>query len=202
MIRERKQLSYINFNVRKIMSKKGLGQSGIAHDALAIGIVVVLVISSIGFYVSSRAKNRAHAISGNQWCVESTVLGQACLNAWNGGPFVRVYIHRGQPNNYFDLRNNSGDIYNLRATGTSNTRWNNQCIGDAYNNRDLASIKYQTSLDSCGVGWGTNFTVEICSNGVAFKNVHSGKYLAPGDFGNGAPFVLNGTKSAGCFDEF
>jgi hypothetical protein len=185
---------------KKKYFKKFPKRVGLTRKVLFLGLAFVLVVGGVGYYTTTRARNRVLAASGFEYCVES-IFGQACLNAWNGGPFVNVYTHRGVANNYFEVlqENNDDDI--IKATGTSNARWNGQCIGDAYNNSNLQAINYETSLDPCGSGWGTYFTEYSCTGGgTAFKDVHSGKFLAPGNFSNGANFTLNGpTPSSGCF---
>jgi hypothetical protein len=191
-------------NLKRYVSKSDM--AGFAHQVLIMAIAVILIISGIGYYVSTRPKNnRALAIAGEEWCVESGTLGQACLNARIGGPLVHIYIHRGQPNNYFDFQQR-GDYYVLMATGTTNPRWHNQCIGNAYNKPDTTT----TSLNPCGSGWGTNFIdykncKDIYGNtGIEWKNVHSGKFLAPGNSPGGyqsnTPFILNGPET--CFTIF
>lgn len=137
----------------------------------------------------------AHAGTGFQWCYETG--GQACLNAWNGGPWVKVYTSRGVVNNDFTLvLNHAYNKYQLEFTGNGTS---GACIGDAYNDPNNG----YTSLDPCGftggAGWGTLFDLGSCgSNARCFKNVHwsavQGRddYLGPvNNYGNGSNFVLN-----------
>jgi hypothetical protein len=186
-------------------------KAGVSRGMMAVAAAVVLTIGGVGYYASTQLSNRAQASSSRQYCIKS-LSGLACLNAWNGGPYVNVYQHTGAINNYFWWHKAYNGHYMLTATGTYNTRWNGQCIGDASNNPSF----YDTSLDQCpstltsaGGGWGTNFYPPVnCSNaygsGIAFRNVHTGYYLAPGDYQNGAAWNLGGTGPASdyCFTTY
>jgi hypothetical protein len=141
----------------------------------------------------------AHAASGNQICY-SNPIGQhyACLNAWNGGPFVKVYT-LGAGNNDFTMINLGGGNVGLEDSGDN--PWASNCVGDAYNDQNHAD----TSLDACGSGWGTNFTTSTsgCPAGwIAFHNNHWNAWLGPPDsYGNGSPFYLNKPNKI-CFEFF
>jgi hypothetical protein len=139
----------------------------------------------------------AYAGTGFQWCYEYS--GQACLNAWGGGPWVRVETSKGLTNNDFTLvYNHAYGAYELEFTGNGTS---DQCIGDAYNE----SGNGYASLDPCGftggAGWGTLFSLGSCgSTARCFKNLHwSGlqgrdDWLGPvSNWTNGSNFVLNST---------
>jgi len=141
----------------------------------------------------------AAAASGNQICYSNPPgTGYACVNAWNGGPFVKVYT-LGAGNNDFTMISLGNGNYGLKDTGNNN--WAGNCVGDAYNDPNRAD----TSLNACGSGWGTNFTTSTsgCPAGwIAFHNNHWNGWLGPPDsYGNGSPFYLNkGAKI--CFEFF
>jgi hypothetical protein len=128
--------------------------------------------------------------------------GSACLNAWNGGPFIYVYTAYGaEPDDEFGIHTlSNGNVY-IEFTGGGS--WNKHCVGDAYNDPDYVT----TSLDACPTnsnsgGWGTNFTESACGNegGIAFKDIHGKGYLYPLSDSNGESFYLNGSSSTShCF---
>ncbi|HSW80600.1 MAG TPA: hypothetical protein VLG47_07525 [Candidatus Saccharimonadales bacterium] len=163
---------------------------------VAVTTTAIVLASGLGLTVGS---STAFAASGNQYCTTGTV---ACLNAWNGGPFVNVYTAHGTSNNDFTLGYiNSTQSYYLKYTGGG--AWNGRCIGDAYND---PTINY-TSLDTCPTetnsgGWGTNFTISTnCANdGFAFHNNHWNKWLKPGGSHNGDPFYFTSTTPV-CFQD-
>ena len=148
----------------------------------------------------------AHAQgSGNQW-----YYGGAWINAWNGGPWVKVYLnssHGGGSNDDFTLISNGGH-WQLEFTGNGPSGY---CIGDAYNDPNHAD----TSLNPCGgvigggpYGQGTGFIIsQPCGKGsYAFENEHwtsvirEPAFLGPPDgFTNGSLFWLNNANLAYCF---
>lgn len=157
---------------------------------------VLLIATATVLGISGWLAAPAHAASGDQWCYQTG--GQACVNAWSGGPFVKVYTSRGVVNNDFTL------IYNTNAQGyqlefTGGGAWNGYCVGDEYNDPNNG----YTSLDPCGLnggeGWGTVFTTQTCaSNAICFINrhwsglQHRNDWLGPvNNWGNGSEWVLN-----------
>ena len=151
-----------------------------------------LVVGLTGIFAPN-----ALAGTGNEWCLTSTA--SKCINAWGGGPFVKLATgHLTGPNNDFTVVGAGGGNVTLRFSGNSSWADGQHCIGDAFNDPDRAD----TSLDICnGVdyGWGTLFTVggSGCPIGYSwFHNNHWGGYLGPQDSNtNGSPFYLNkGTK--------
>jgi len=150
--------------------------------------------------VSTVFTSSASAGTGNEWCMTST--NSKCINAWGGGPFVKLYTGQGGgANSDFTSLGLSGHIV-LQFTG--NSGWAGRCIGDAYNDPRNPSV----SLDDCGFsgsgGWGTLFTFGSsgCPSGyVWYQNVHWTGYLGPQDPNtNGSPFYLNRGKT--CFKAF
>lgn len=156
----------------------------------AVAAVLGAMFLGVGLSVTP-----AHAGTGFQFCYETG--GQACLNAWNGGPWVKVYTSRGVVNNDFTLvLNHAYNKYVLEFTGNGTS---DECVGDAYNDPNNG----YTSLDSCGftgnAGWGVLFDLGSCgSNARCFKNVHwssvqgRNDWLGPvNNYTNGSNFVLN-----------
>jgi hypothetical protein len=157
-----------------------------ARKVLVLGSAAVLAV--VAFAVSPWGMPGSHAYSGNQWCAKSGYGTLACLNAWSGGPWVKV-SGRGAANNYFNLiQDGTGNSY-FKFTGPGN--WYNHCIGDAYNDPNQ---KHLSSLNPCGRGWGTYFNAyTACDNytGWTFKNVHSGKFLSLSGFTSGSSVYLD-----------
>jgi hypothetical protein len=145
-----------------------------------------------------------------QWC--DTNGGTACLNAWGGGPWVNVETagpETGDINQEMFLVNENGNTSgsgNNQIVFIGNDSWDDQCIGDAYNNPGYAD----TSLDPCAnsyfgttAGWGTQMTVGTsgCPSGEAwFHDNHWNGYLAPANGDpNGSHFYLN-DQTKTCFE--
>lgn len=142
----------------------------------------------------------AFAGTGNQWAYEFS--GPAYLNAWGGGPWVKVWESPGTPNNDFTLvYNHAYGAYQLEFTGYGAS---GECIGDAYNDPNNG----YTSLDPCGftggAGWGTLLDLWPGCTGASrcFQDAHwSAKqnrpdFLGPPNgFGNGTTFILNSTTA-------
>lgn len=139
--------------------------------------------------------NPAYAGTGNEWCIFND--GSHCINAWGGGPFVKLYTGvGGGSNSDFTLFGSGNGHVILKFTGNSSWADGMHCVGDAFNDPNNAS----TSLDVCNTGtqnfgWGTLFDPASSScgiNQVALRNVHWGGYLGPNDVNtNGSPFYLN-----------
>jgi hypothetical protein len=150
-----------------------------------IGALVGAILLPIGVVLATGIPEAsASTIIGHEYCI-----GNDCLNAWNGGPWVNVYTGgpHGTPNNYFtDICDSNTNICEIVDTGGN--AWAGKCIGDAYNESGQAD----TSLDGC-TGWGTSFKEITCSLfSVAFYNVHWGGYLGPPSGAvNGSHWYLN-----------
>lgn len=154
-----------------------------------------LLLATAGLLLGAGAgaATAAYAGTGNEWCI--TAGGAKCINAWSGGPFVKLYTGvGGGANSDFDLFSSGNGHVVLRFTG--NSGWAGNCVGDASNDPNQAS----TSLDQCDIsgqhfGWGTLFDPASGScpvNRVALRNVRWGGYLGPQDQNtNGSPFYLN-----------
>jgi len=118
----------------------------------------------------------------NQWCAGSSNL---CLNAWGGGPLVKVYSP-GVTNNNFQVVGSGYDQLEFANT--------NYCIADNNNNpSDAKAALSSICSDNPDVaGWGVNFTSGFCSGGgVWFHNNHWNGYLGPATSSNGSQFYLN-----------
>lgn len=131
----------------------------------------------------------AHAISGA--CFYYPDSGNhATLNAWNGGPAVKVYHSCADPNDRFTILFPGGGNVQLEFTGVNSN--SNKCIGDTNNDAGNAS----TGLTGCSpAGWGTLFTEQTsgCGSGqLAFRNNHWNGYLGPPNpYSDGSEFYLN-----------
>lgn len=154
----------------------------------------------------------AYAGSGNQICNQNSY----CLNAWNGGPYVKSEIF-GAVNNDFTLVStgacNGGittstcpghgiaagqGIVGLKFTGSGG--WVGRCIGDASNDPNLAD----SSLDTCPTGttsggYGTNIvwdTHNTCGSGyVILYDIHWNGYIRVAD-NNGSTVYLNNSSGS------
>jgi hypothetical protein len=138
------------------------------------------------------------ATQSTQYCGPN--LGNDCLNAWGGGPWVNVYTGGDEisdTDQHFMVIDENGDqngTAEIMFTGSGS--WNGQCIGDAYNNSGYAD----TSLDPCArpgqsAGWGTQFTwgTSGCPSGTAwFYDARWKGYLGPpAGAVNGSHWYLN-----------
>lgn len=132
----------------------------------------------------------AHAASGNFWCIETA---DWCLNAWNGGPFVKVYNSNGGTNNYFtDINSATLGYANMEDTGDGN--YAGYCIGDYNNNANDARAGLVGGCGASNIGWGGNMGTQFCANntGVEFWDAHWNGWLGPENSnGNGTQFYLN-----------
>jgi hypothetical protein len=164
--------------------------------------VTVAAVAALALPVAAATSAQANG-TGNQWCYEHG--GQACLNAWGGGPRVNVETSQGLQNNDFTLQWDShASAWQLKDTGGG--LYSGQCIGDYGNDPGNAS----TGLVTCGngnggEGWGTLFNATSpCGAGeYVFQNRHwtTSSYTAylgpPQNYGNGDHFYLN-TGSLAC----
>ena len=163
-------------------------------------ILLSAVFAALGLAVI--APTAANAGTGNEWCMTAT--NSKCINAWSGGPFVKLYTGQGGGANsdFTVIQPVSGHLV-LEFTG--NSGWAGTCIGDAHNDSTMST----TSLDNCGFsgsgGWGTLFDTGSsgCPSGYSwFRNVHWGRYLGPQDSNtNGSPFLLT-NSSPTCYKVF
>jgi len=131
--------------------------------------------------------------------------GQACLNAWNGGPAVKVYQPSQSPNSGFEWITAADSRYvNVLYT---NNLGNPLCVGDLNNDPGDA----HAGLVNCGagaLGWGANFEKWPCVDsrgisGVSFRSAHwsngsNGAWLGPNGTTNGSWF-FNNKPSQYCF---
>lgn len=126
------------------------------------------------------------------WC---TPVGSynACLNAWNGGPWVNTYDSPYTNNSYFtNVAAGSGNV-ELEDEGLNS--YDGTCIGDAYNDSGLADSTLDECPTSGDAGWGTNFHEYSCyvngNPGYEFHNNHWNGWLKPQGSSNGQEFYLN-----------
>jgi hypothetical protein len=126
--------------------------------------------------------------------------GSACLNAWNGGPTVKIYSP-GVANNYFYIYlylnyGNGNEAYSLEATIIGGA-YNGYCIGDDGNSPGNASVGLVPCWNAIGGtgGWGINFKIDNadCPLGeMAFYNIHWRGYIdPPNSYSNGTEWYLN-----------
>lgn len=165
-----------------------------------LAVLAGLIISGLAL-----TSTPAHAGTGNQFC--TTGFSPVCINAWGGGPWVKVYTSQGTSNNDFTAGYDATlGVWYLEFTGGGS--WNGQCIGDAYNSSGDA----RASLDPCpsgsnSGGWGTHFQLDTsdCNGGSgeeAFKNIHwPGGFLYPSGRSNGNQYYLN-TGAVFCYTTF
>jgi len=162
--------------------------AGLGSLTLMLGIAMIAVPAS--------AASAAQATGGQQYCFYNG--GNACLNAWSGGPWVKVYTggfeNRDSNEEFSEIVDNNTGWNELEFTGAGNNH--GLCIGDAGNSPGNAD----TALVGCGstttdAGWGTNFRIGTtgCSAGQEwFRNVHWNGYLGPpNNWVNGSHFYLN-----------
>src|SRR2546430_2430153 len=67
----------------------------------------------------------------------------AALNAWNGGPFVKVYHSCADPNDRFTILFPGGNNVQLEFTGGGS--WDGSCVGNAYNDPNNESARFPLS---------------------------------------------------------
>jgi hypothetical protein len=151
-----------------------------------------------------------------------------CLNAWNGGPYVKSYSPGVSNENFAEQ-----DVFNRCESGSALTtngcpiagipagylivqlRYSNgQCVGDL----NGASGDAHAALTTCnnpntgqGGAYGTIFVARAtsCSNGDGYWNAHwssnwngsLGGLRISGNT-NGSQFWLNVSNSAGCLHQF
>lgn len=140
----------------------------------------------------------AFAVDGNNWCWGNS---SDCMNAWNGGPWVKGYTGGDTANGDFirDFGTSLPSTY--LVFWNSSSPWFGKCIGDAYNDPNDA----RASLDPCpgtnggggsGDGWGTHLhsysNDSICASGYfAFKDDHWNGWVGFADGSNGSQLYLN-----------
>jgi hypothetical protein len=179
-------------------------QTGKVAPAMLGGVAVVIAASGFGFYQYASHNVPISSAAGDIQLCASQGSASACLNAWSGGPWVKVYSDRGTTHNNFTLGFDSTlQVWYIKYSGGGN--WNNKCIGDAYNDpqNPLASLDSCPSGSNSG-GWGTHFNESPCDGGagVAFYDIREKGYLSPALYGsgaNGANFILDGGTPVACY---
>jgi hypothetical protein len=116
--------------------------------------------------------------------------GGAYINAWNGGPLIKVYDGVTNNDGWQPIINTyDGDYQFVFEGGGKYQGW---CIGDYGNSPSNASAGLVGGCGTNGPGWGSLFHEMDCGdNYVAFYNIHWGGYLDPSGTGNGDQFYLN-----------
>jgi hypothetical protein len=152
--------------------------------ARILAILGVLTLA-MGFGIASGGA--AFASTPNQYCTQF----DACLNAWNGGPYVNAY-HENVINNNFYVFKNSQGYWNIEYVGDGN--YKNQCIGDYGNGSGDARAGLYGDCASGVIAYGANFRLATCPDGLgyAFEDVHwTDGWLTPNSNSAGSPFYLN-----------
>jgi hypothetical protein len=154
-------------------------------------LAACLLATGFGSFLTA---NSASAATRYQIC-----FGGSCLNAWNGGPLVKVYSS-GAANNFFETYHNPNNGY-YEILFLNMTPYGHDCVGDYNNNPNDAKAGLYSDCTAGSIAWGANFTEDTshCGAGeIAFRNVHWGGWLAPAGLSNGSQFYLN-NSSAHCF---
>lgn len=163
------------------------------RPASVMATVILAAIAAIFPFTQGAS---ATTVYEGQYCYSDGNVW-ACLNAWNGGPWVRVYENVGTTNNNFEIMETPNNFWVIQYFGKGNP--NGGCVGDAYNQSGRADA----SLDPCGSGWGTNFILVPNPPGggkFAFYNNHWRGWLCPSNnYNNGTPFYLNSNQECGFY---
>jgi hypothetical protein len=152
--------------------------------------------------------------SGNQIC---TVGYAYCLNAWNGGPWIKSYSYSAQNNDFTfvnDIHECNGGITTSTCPGhgiaagqgigglqfTGGGSWNGQCIADAYNDTGDARAALNTGCPISNTGAnGSNFvwvTQNTCGSAVALLyDIHWNGYIRVNE-SNGVQQYLNNASGS------
>jgi hypothetical protein len=169
-------------------------------------MLAALVLAVAGGVFLAAGPAGAIANVGNNWCLGTSAY---CMNAWNGGPWVKLYSGGPTANGDFGYSADGGGQYHYLAFGNYGSPWANQCIGDANNDPGDA----RASLNPCpglfnnnysGDGWGTHLTVvfSVCNPGYyAFHDTHWNGWIGPADTSGGSQFYLN-KQQPWCFKAY
>lgn len=159
-------------------------------------LVTAAATAAIAVPVLAATAAPAFANTGNNWCIGTT---SECLNAWNGGPWVKLYTNGTTTNGDFLWDHGLALPAQYLIFGNTASNWFGNCIGDAFNNANDA----RASLDPCpgqnggsgsGDGWGTHILRDttVCGSGwVAFKDLHWNAWIGPESETQGAQIYLN-----------
>ncbi len=163
--------------------------------------IALALVSALGTAAIAAALTASPALAvpntGNNWCIGNS---NDCMNAWNGGPWVKQYTGGpGVANGDFTWDHGSALPAQYLVFTNYGSAWSNQCIGDANNDPNDA----RASMNACpgattGTGtdnWGTHITAysSPCSNGyLAFKDNHWNNWIGPANLtDNGAQYYLH-----------
>lgn len=135
----------------------------------------------------------AHANSApSQFCIGTVTPW--CIDAWDGGPLIKVYNQNGGQNTVFETLVNQNDLRYTQIEFAPGGILQGQCIGDVGDNPNDARAGFVTGCGGSGIGWGGNFGVQGCASGqgVEFWDAHWNGWLGPQNGnGNGTQFYLN-----------
>jgi hypothetical protein len=143
----------------------------------------------------------AHAFDGS---IAHFYISSYDWNAWNGGPTVAAYDGSSNQDDFFIESDPDNSSYVNLYYGYSGT-YSGYCIGDTGNNQNNYSASLSGANGSCSNGsppWGGNFTIVTagCAPGtMAFKDAHTGMYLAFQNYANGSQITLDGSQL--CFHQ-
>jgi hypothetical protein len=147
---------------------------------LALALLVTLGVAP--------ALTATPALASGMYEICDGIMDGYCINAWNGGPFVKAYTS-GVTNDYFQVNSLGNGLYDIEDMNTGTY------VGD-YNND-----QYDARAGLVGYGgWGYRFYKNGCegiTGGMSFWNVHWNNTLSAPD-SDGAQFYLNTTFSQ-CF---
>src|SRR6266567_5703512 len=97
-------------------------------------VALTLVSVAILGGVTVSAAETAQANVGFNWCIGNT---SECINAWNGGPWVKLYTGGTTANGDF-LGVTGFSNFEYMDFTNSGSAWYHHCIGDAYNDANDA----------------------------------------------------------------
>jgi hypothetical protein len=166
-----------------------------------IGAIVGAILLPIGAGLAT-GTTEASAATYQVYCSIPNGTTFACLNAWAGGPDVKVEESDSSAiqNNHFQVLAEGNDTYQIQFVGGG--AYNNDCIGDEGDTSgNAAAGLVPCNTMQSGPGWGTIFeeTSSTCGALIAFHNRHWNGYLGPIDgYVTGSRFYLN-KPSPVCF---
>ena len=170
---------------------------------MARGVALLCTMLTLAFGGSMALRTGAASASVNTQISFQYCHGNACLNAWNGGPAIKVYSPGAANNDFYVYLylnyENGNEAYSLEATidGPIGGSYNGYCIGDAGNSSRNASAGLVPCWNAIGGtgGLGISFKIDNtdCPLGeMALYNIHWRGYLGPpSGYSNGADWYLN-----------
>jgi hypothetical protein len=159
-----------------------------------IGVLAAAILLAIGVLPETGITEAGAVTFYDYYCT----AGQGdvgCLNAWGGGPSVKVETDSGPgiQNNRFQVLPVGNGNYQIQFIGGGT--YNNDCIGDDGNISGNAAAGLVPCNTHTAAGWGTIFRdrSNLCKGGlVAYYDSHWRGYIGPQmPFVNGTKFYLN-----------